>query len=161
MFSTASIAPAPKPRNRVKKNIIYMFFEIEKPNRPTAVSAVLTAAIFDVENFSVSFALIRLEIIEHTVIVTVTAFAAEIGRPKSLLIAGHAAPKSESGIPSPMKSIKITIKSKVAIIYLIIKFVVIASDCMPHAVSAVTETVYSPLSNLPSLRCSVFSTVAE
>ena len=76
-----------------------MFFEIEKPNRPTAVSAVLTAAIFDVENVSVSFALIRLEIIEHTVIVTVTAFAAEIGRPKSLLIAGHAAPKSESGIP--------------------------------------------------------------
>ena len=64
-----------------------MFFEIEKPNRPTAVSAVLTAAIFDVENFSVSFELIRLEIIEHTVIVTVTAFAAEIGRPKSLLIA--------------------------------------------------------------------------
>lgn len=138
-----------------------MFFEIENPNKPIAVSIVLTDVIFDVENFSVSFALSRLEIMEQTVIVTVTALAAERGSPKSLLIAGHAAPKSESGIPSPTKSINITIKSKVAIVYLTVKFAVIASDSAPHAVFAVTDTVYSPFSNLPSLSLSCFSTVAE
>lgn len=102
--------------------------EIEKPNKPTAVSAVLTAVIFDVLNLSVSFELMRLEIMEHTVIVTVTAFAADIGSPNPELIAGQAAPKSESGIPRPMKSMKMTIKSKVAMAYLTVKLAVIASD---------------------------------
>ena len=46
---------------------------------------------------------------------TVTKLPNEKGRPKSEYMAGQAVPKSESGIPKPIKAIYIIINNTVAI----------------------------------------------
>ena len=57
----------------------------------------------------------RLMSIEPIVVVIVTAVAIETSTPKSVCIAGQTEPKTASGIPSPIKAMYITPKSKIDI----------------------------------------------
>ena len=76
---------------------------------------MLYAETLLVPSLAITLELIMLDMTVPQDTMTVTKLPNEKGSPKSEYIAGHAVPKSESGIPKPIKAIYIIINNAVAI----------------------------------------------
>ena len=114
MFRALSIAPPPKPKGipqRIKTN---GDFENEEHNNAIAVKKVETITTLLVPNFSIIFALSKLDISVKQEIGVEISQAEDSLIPKVSEIAGQAEPNSESGTPSPIYAVKIIINNKVA-----------------------------------------------
>jgi hypothetical protein len=118
LLSAESIAPPPSPSGSESKQRKTNSRENEKPSSAVAVTTVETAVTLAVPKRFMSLALIRLEITVPAVLIRLTKLPIETGKFISAYIAGQAGPKSESGMPSPMKSIKIITSNIVAIFIL-------------------------------------------
>ena len=118
MLRDASIAPAESPSGIAKRHIINRLPEMENPTSEIAVKAVLRAVTFAVPSRFVMRVAKMLEITVHPQVRVVTMLGRDSGNEKSSIIAGIAAPKSESGTPSPINAMYIIAKSSVAIIFI-------------------------------------------
>ena len=98
------MAPAPRPSGIASRQSHGKPGAAAKPSSAAAVSAVETAVTRPVPNRLMSAAEERLEMMVPQQVTIVTALPHETGVPRSTCMAGHAAPKSESGMPRPTKA---------------------------------------------------------
>lgn len=98
------MAPAPRPRGAASRHSHGKPGATAKPSSAAAVSAVETAVTRPVPKRPMSAAEERLETMVPQQVTIVTMLPHETGAPRSGCMAGHAAPKSESGMPRPTKA---------------------------------------------------------
>jgi len=98
-----------------KKHITHKFGAKEYPSKAIDVRSVLYAETLLVPSLAITLELIMLDMTVPQDTMTVTRLPNEKGSPKSEYMAGQAVPKSESGIPKPIKAIYIIINNAVAI----------------------------------------------
>ena len=109
------MAPAPKPKGIAQRISKKIFPERAYPKSERAVTTVLTAVTLGVPKRLIILAAKRDETTVQALVIKLKIPCAEIESPKSIYIEGQQAPSKESGMPSPMKSIKITTNNAVAI----------------------------------------------
>ena len=114
MLSAASIAPAPSPNGIASKNSGNADFDSAKPSTARQVSSEENATVIAVPSLLIILAEKKLASTVPKEISIVITLEREMGKLNSPQIAGSDAPNAESGSPSPIKTIKIIIKSRVA-----------------------------------------------